>query len=89
MNFIAGPSKCTGQLSSADANFEPALAALQCKPDYTSDGTPGELEYSIDSIATIESGCTEQVDFVVETYVVRSDCKLHCHNSHRRPTGLR
>lgn len=78
MNFIAGPSQCTARLSSTDAGFEPALAALQCKLD----DPPAELQYSVDTIATFVPECVERVDFVVETYVVRSDCKLHCHQRH-------
>ena len=75
MNFIAGPSDCSRRLSSTDADFEQALAALQCKPD----GPPTELDFSVDVIATLDTECVERVDFVVEAYVVRSDCKLLSH----------
>lgn len=75
MNFIAGPSECSARLSSTDADFEQALTALQCKQN----NIPGGLDYSVDVIATLETECDERVDFVVESYVVRSDCKL-CHH---------
>jgi hypothetical protein len=78
MNFIAGPSDCSGRLSRTDANFQQALTALQCKPD----GPPGELDLSVEVIATLETECSERVDFVVEAYVVRSDCKLLSHRPH-------
>jgi hypothetical protein len=81
MNYIAGPSQCTARLSSADAGFEPALAALHCELG----DPPAELKYSVDTIATFAPGCVERVDFVVETYVVRSDCKLHRHPLHTEP----
>lgn len=78
MNSIAGPSACVETLLATDVAFQPALKALACGPlGAPAEGSDDALEYAVAAVAAAQPGCEERVDFVVDSYVVRSEYLVH------------